>query len=750
MSADVRHEQAIGGADGAVPSGTDAGSNDVASKTAQEEGNKFQQAIAAWRNLNLTDLVSNLDTAASQLVEHQKDAVTQRKDLAQKTKDFRKLDDSGKLTEIKALLKSYQNFIDLLTNQSKAVNSAFLSAYTPLSEAPDPYPLLEASVESLVTSEELLPRLEGENKHLQKTVSKLTSQLEETEQQLEQERTSRQTSETSQDSKIKDVEESWNAVLKEKEDNWSAKEKSLEDKVENQDRLLKELKASYEVSQRLEKAGDEDGEASARKAANAEMEILNSELEKVSIRLSDMEARNEQLRLELAQSKSGPAQKIAVEDDPAFLRLRSENTALLRKLDSSKYERGSEQGKLEGRIKTLEREMSALVEDREALKKKLDKCSDYEEIKQELEMIRTIEFATGDDEEDAIEGAADDSLTNGHAKSSKSESLEQLLLTRNKKLTNELTELRVSHKDMQSQLESLQETLSTTNMELEKSRNLNAQLENEVTEAQQQVTNFDTFSVAGTYTSRYPKSSYAASRRGGTSPTSSIISGFDGGRSSPAGPGTPMGGGSGILPMVTAQRDRFKKKLADMETELQKSYSTVSSLRSEVASLQRDNLNLYEKTRYVSSYNRPSHSTASSAYAVGGGNPSTINVSGSDNTGSGLSLDRYKSAYESNLSPFAAFRGRESARAFKRMTLPERAIYAVARTVLATRTSRNLFALYCVALHVLVIYTLYFMGSADLERHAGNLAAGAVAGGAKIAEAKAKDWKQGAFDEGKA
>ncbi|KAF2222616.1 CASP C terminal-domain-containing protein [Elsinoe ampelina] len=336
-------------------------------------------------------------------------------------------------------------------------------------------------------------------------------------------------------------------------------------------------------------------------------------------------------------------------------------------------------------------------------------------------------------------------MTNGHAKSSKSESLEQLLLARNKKLTNELTELRMSQKDLQAQLESLQETLSTTNMDLEKTRNLNAQLENELTEAQQHVSNFDTFSVAGTYTSRYPKSSYAASRRGGTSPTSSIISGFDGGRSSPAGPGGQMGGGSGILPMVTAQRDRFKKKLADMETELQKSYATVSSLRSEIASLQRDNLNLYEKTRYVSSYNR---STASSAYATGGGNPSTINISGSDSTGSGLSLDRYKSAYESNLSPFAAFRGRESARAFRRMTLPERAIYAVARTVLATRTSRNLFALYCVALHLLVIYTLYFMGSADIEKHAGNLAAAAVAGGAKVAGAKAKDWEPDGFDGG--
>ncbi|KAF2148400.1 hypothetical protein K461DRAFT_232763 [Myriangium duriaei CBS 260.36] len=739
MSADVQHDNAVAGADTPSDAAGRATPSIGPKVTEADDGNKFQQAIAAWRNLNLTTLVTNLDASASQLVEQQKDTVIQRKDLAQKTKDFRKLDDAGKLTEIKSLLKSYQNFIDLVTNQSKTINSAFLSAYTPLSEAPDPYPLLEASVESLVTSEELVPRLESENKHLQNTVSKLTSQLEDTEAQLEKERSSRQTSENSQDTKIQEVEESWEAVVREKEDNWAAKEKSLEQKVENQERLLKDLKASYEVSQRLEKAGGEDTEAAGRKAASAELEILHSELEKATLRISDVEARNEQLRLDLAQSasKAGSTQKVSVEDDPAFLRLRSENSSLLRKLESARYEKGSEQGKLEGRIKHLERELNALTEDGEMLRGKLDKCSDYDEIKQELEMIRTIEFATGDDADSGDEQGGQ-SAANGQAKSAKGESLEQLLLARNKKLTDDLTELRVSQKNLHTQLESMEETLSTTNMDLEKSRNLNAQLENDLLEAQHHVSNFDTMSVAGTYTSRYPKSSYAASRRGATSPTSSIISGFDGQRASPSTP-TAQGGGSSILPMITAQRDRFKKKLAELENELQKSYTTVSSLRSEVASLQKDNLNLYEKTRYVNSYNR---STALSAYAVG----NAVGATGSNNTSSGLSLDRYRSAYESSLSPFAAFRGRESARAFRRMTLPERAIYTIAKTVLATRTSRNLFALYCVALHVLVFYALWFMGSGDIERHAGKMAAVAVAGAA--GKEAGKEWRQEGFKEG--
>lgn len=70
-----------------------------------EEDNKFQQAIAAWRNVDLTSLIPKLDKTATDIVEHQKEALEQRKDLAQKTRDFRKLDDAGKLTEYKALLK---------------------------------------------------------------------------------------------------------------------------------------------------------------------------------------------------------------------------------------------------------------------------------------------------------------------------------------------------------------------------------------------------------------------------------------------------------------------------------------------------------------------------------------------------------------------------------------------------------------------------------------------------------------------
>ncbi|KAL2827480.1 golgi membrane protein [Aspergillus pseudoustus] len=679
-----------------------------------EGANKFQRAIAAWRSIDLSNTLAKLDSTASDIVAEQRDALVQRKDLAQKTKDFRKLDDASKLAEYKGLLKAYQGFIDLLTNQGKSSTSAFLQLYSSLSEAPDPYPLLETSVDSLVLAEETVPKLTSERQQLQSSVDRLTSQLEDTEKRLQEERTARKKLEENQDSKIKEVETSWSAVLSEKTNNWTAKEKSLEEKVENQDRLIKELKASYEVSQRLgqnEEGGQQQG------ASAAELELVSAELDKTSLRLTEMEARNEQLALELAQAVShSKEEQTSIDDDPAYLRLQSENSSLLRKLDAARFDRESERHTWEAKFLQSERQCTKVTAEKEELKGRLEKVADYEDIRRELEMIKSIEFSAVDDEDAEIPGS-----TNGTAKAKdgKNSSLEQLLLARNKKLTDELTVLRVSHRDLQGQLQTLREDLSTTKEELEKSQSLSTTLENDLLRLQQEAANAfpsSAMSVAGTYTSKYPHSS----RRGGVSPTSSIISGFDQSAMSnntmeAIRAGEPVGGGSGLLPMIQAQRDRFKKKNGELEEELSKTYSTVKALRQEVASLQKDNLSLYEKTRYVSTYSRGQGAlSSSSAYA---NQPSASSIHPSADTPSGLSVDRYQSAYEAQISPFAAFRGRESTRAYKRMSLPERVVFSLTRVILANRTSRNLFAGYCFALHILIFMMLYYMSSMEIERH---------------------------------
>lgn len=351
---------------------------------------------------------------------------------------------------------------------------------------------------------------------------------------------------------------------------------------------------------------------------------------------------------------------------------------------------------------------------------------------------------------------------NGTPVSKTNETLERLLLARNKKMSNEMAVLRVSQQDLHQQIETLQETIARINVELEQSQHLNTALEADLSKVQQEASDpfpSSAMSTAGTYTSRHPTSTFnfnsSGGRRGKTSPTSSIISGFDPQSHSrntleAIRAGEPVGGGSGILPMIQAQRDRFKQKNAQLEEELSKHYTMVSSLRQEVASLQKDNLNLYEKSRYVSTFNRSHPSSSASAYTS---NLATTAIQVSPNTPSSQSLDRYRSTYEATISPFAAFRGRESSRAYKRMSMPERMIFSISRMVLVNRTSRNLFAGYCVALHVLVFVMLYWMQTVDLGKHASNLgeAMGTAAAGDNSiignvgTESQHGDWQQEGF-----
>lgn len=237
-------------------------------------------------------------------------------------------------------------------------------------------------------SEDALPKLKADKESLEGRTNQLTTQLETSEKRLEEEHAARRNLENDWDKKMHDIESSWAAVLSEKTNNWEAKEKTYEDRTENLERLLKETKASYEVSQRLGR-DDSGAQASKNAAASAELEILSSEVDKTSSRLAEVEARNEQLRMELAQSASHhQSESRTIEDDPSFLRLRSENSALLRQLDTFRYDKDAENRSWEGRLRAVERETTKIKEEREDLQAKVQKWSDYNEIRRELDLIK--------------------------------------------------------------------------------------------------------------------------------------------------------------------------------------------------------------------------------------------------------------------------------------------------------------------------------------------------------------------------
>lgn len=129
------------------------------------------------------------------------------------------------------------------------------------------------------------------------------------------------------------------------------------------------------------------------------------------------------------------------------------------------------------------------------------------------------------------------------------------------------------------------------------------------------------------------------------SPTSSIIGSRDDMFQKA---GTPE---TSILPIITQQRDRFRARNAELEEDLRKQLTLISSLRGDIQTLQKDNLGLYEKVRYLQHYTKNTAANGDvNALEEGEG------ASGSARPGAGF--ERYRNAYEESITPFEAFRGK--------------------------------------------------------------------------------------------
>lgn len=138
---------------------------------------------------------------------------------------------------------AYQGTIDALTNRSKIAESAFLSLYKLLAEAPDPYPILEATVAELVSSEEAT-RLAQEN-------TRLRSQLEK-QGDINQLRLQLRQKETQNEELIKQTvaqkEMEMMALIDEKERNWAEREHEYQRQITESREMVKELKVSQEAA----------------------------------------------------------------------------------------------------------------------------------------------------------------------------------------------------------------------------------------------------------------------------------------------------------------------------------------------------------------------------------------------------------------------------------------------------------------------------------------------------------------------
>ncbi|KZT72124.1 hypothetical protein DAEQUDRAFT_723291 [Daedalea quercina L-15889] len=659
----------------------------------------FSGALATWKDINLSDLQKTLDAQGIELVENQKESVVGRKALADRTKDFKKIPDEEKLSEFKGLLKAYQTEIDSLTKRSKTAENAFLNVYKVLAEAPDPYPLLEAAVDQAVKVAEAheleadLQRMRDENAELRRRLNeaatletakkKADARVEQLEQRME---------EMIQE-KVAQKENELNATYDEKMRNYEEREQDLQRQLALTKSQLRDLRTSNESNQAklIDHTQRQDQEVVAKLA---ELDMVVADLEQANSRVATVERRNELLRAEIEAIKSGNEHADRIKEFEAKVaELESETDQLSRALDAQKLATADANTAAAKKAEETARELQRKSAEIDQLRTKIKQYNDYDEIKRELEIMKYVEFGGLEEDEDndgiPINGNGDAlglRLPNPNADKANAQtgkSLELLLVTKNKRIQEELTKFRILHGELEASLITTQAQLAADESELEKQRMLNEKLEDDLLQMEQRKPNGD----AGSSDS--PR---VGSMDG--------LAGIELGKKtdSPA-RNTPIpfasSADTSILPIVTSQRDRFRQRNAELEEELRKQFNIISELRTEVKSLQADNLKLYEKVRYMQSYREDAAVRPSTL------DPIPASAGGRDD------LSQYRARYEEAMNPFQAFRGREATRAYESLNPLERGVLVLTRAILGNRRTRTAFICYAIALHLLVMFTTF-------------------------------------------
>lgn len=317
----------------------------------------FGNALQTWVEIDLPSLQKKLDEQGIELKEDQKASLLSRKNLASKTKEFKKLEDSEKLNQFKSLLKLYQNEIDNLTNKNKMVENYFFGIYRSLAEAPDPRPLLEMSLDSVIESKETLS--------LRKEVDRLTDELakradyDNLKQRLLQ---NEQKAAELLSLKLNAKEDEFKSIIDEKESNWLEKENNLKDQIKIAQRQIEELRTSNEVTElKLDNQNKQTGRDGVSASTLAELEIVTRDAEASKKRVFELEKRNEDLRRELSKSQNDIEIKLIKEDySKKASELEGENVLLVANLNQTRKKLQDSDKEHASKTDSLNRDISSM------------------------------------------------------------------------------------------------------------------------------------------------------------------------------------------------------------------------------------------------------------------------------------------------------------------------------------------------------------------------------------------------------
>ncbi|KAM5330308.1 homeobox protein cut-like 1 isoform 9-T9 [Glossophaga mutica] len=410
-------------------------------------GSMFQY----WKRFDLQQLQRELDATATVLANRQDESEQSRKRLIEQSREFKKNTPEDLRKQVAPLLKSFQGEIDALSKRSKEAEAAFLNVYKRLIDVPDPVPALDLG-QQLQLKVQRLHDIETENQKLRETLEEYNKEFAEVKNQevtikalKEKIREYEQTLKNQAETIALEKEQKLQNDFAEKERKLHETQMSTTSKLEEAEHKVQTLQTALEKTRTelfdLKTKYDEEITAKAD-----EIEMIMTDLERANQRAEVAQREAETLREQLSSanhslqlaSQIQKAPDVAIEvltRSSLEVELAAKEREIAQLVEDVQRLQASLTKLRENsasQISQLEQQLSAKNSTLKQLEEKLKGQADYEEVKKELNILKSMEFAPS-------EGAGTQDA---------SKPLEVLLLEKNRSLQSENAALRISNSDL--------------------------------------------------------------------------------------------------------------------------------------------------------------------------------------------------------------------------------------------------------------------------------------------------------------
>ena len=327
----------------------------------------------------------------------------------------------------------------------------------------------------------------------------------------------------------------------------------------------------------------------------------------------------------------------------------------------------------------LEERLASNERTQEHYEKELKKMQDYDEIKRELNILKTIEFnlPLNSSELKIDEENVNSTDVNQQQQQQQQKPLELLLLEKNKNLQNELTQYKNKYADIQFKYDiTHNEHSNLMRLNIEQ-KSLIVELEKDLHKMAQNLPENKRSTSEANAASLNLVAESLSDNEDATSAFSNETNAKTGQQESQS-----------LFNIVSNQRERFRARVQELEGENMGNKQQITFLTNELDRLRSDNVKLYEKIKFLQSFSNSG------------------STSGGD---SGALLNKYTNEYEQKLDPFTKFSNAEKQKRYSNLKLHDKFTLSFGRFILSSKMARLIFCGYFFVVHLLIFASMYHL-----------------------------------------